>query len=150
MEQRGIALMYLLDTNVISELRKVKQGKADPQVVQWASQQNTANLYISVISILEIEQGILKIERHDPVQGKHLRQWLEQQVLPSFAERVLNLDIKSARQCAALHVPNPTSYRDAMIAAIAITHHLNIVTRNTADFKALGVVLVNPWLPPET
>ena len=137
--------MYLLDTNVLSELRKAAHGKANPQVVHWASQQNTAHLYTSVITILELEQGILQIERRDTQQGKPLRHWLEQQVLPSFAGRILSLDIKAARQCTALHVPNPVSYRDAMIAAIALANKFTMVTRNTEDFKATGVTLINPW-----
>lgn len=138
--------MYLLDTNVISELRKAKHNKADPNVIAWASRQNTAALYISVITVLELEQGILKLERHDQAQGQLLRQWLEQQVLTSFEHRILSLDTPAARQCAALHVPNPVSYRDAMIAAIALSNQLTVVSRNTDDFVATGVAFVNPWL----
>ena len=103
------------------------------------------SLYVSAISVLELELGILLIERRDRRQGAALRVWTEEHVLPTFAGRVLGIDTAVARQCAALHVPNPRSDRDALIAATALVHGMTIVTRNAKDFQELGVGLVNPW-----
>lgn len=137
--------MYLLDTNVISELRKAN-GKADTQVLKWARSIATPQLYLSAISALELEIGVLRIERRDPVQGALLRTWLEEQVLKAFADRILPVDLPVARRCAQLHVPDPVSERDALIAATALVHGLILVTRNTVDFKTTGGVLLNPWI----
>lgn len=137
--------MYLLDTNVVSELRKAKTGKADLQVIAWAQNVLPNSLFLSAISVLELETGILLIERRDAAQGKMLRQWLETQVLPTFAERILPVDTIVARQCATLHVPDPRSDRDALIAATALVHGMTVVTRNVDDFKPTGVALLNPW-----
>ena len=137
--------MLLLDTNVISELRKVKNGKADPQFTRWAAQLQLNQLYISAITVMELELGILQIERRDVRQGQILRQWFEHQILPSFESRMLSVDRKVALTCARLHVPDPRAERDALIAATAITHGMTVVTRNIADFKATGVGLFNPW-----
>ncbi|HRJ53918.1 MAG TPA: type II toxin-antitoxin system VapC family toxin [Candidatus Thiothrix moscowensis] len=138
--------MYVLDTNVVSELRKAKTGKADPHVVAWAQSVPATSLFVSAISILELETGILLLERRDATQGAMLRQWLETQVLPSFAERVLAVDTAVAWQCASLHVPDPRSDRDALIAASAMAHGMAVVTRNVEDFKPTGVEIVNPWV----
>ncbi|EIJ35121.1 type II toxin-antitoxin system VapC family toxin [Thiothrix nivea] len=137
--------MYLLDTNVVSELRKTKTGKADPNVVAWAHSVSPASLFISAITVLELETGILLVERCDERQGKTLRQWLENQVLPAFGERILAVDTAVARQCASLHVPDPCSDRDALIAATALVHGMTVVTRNVDDFTPTVVVLLNPW-----
>ncbi|HAS50498.1 MAG TPA: VapC toxin family PIN domain ribonuclease [Gammaproteobacteria bacterium] len=137
--------MYLLDTNVVSELRKANSGKADTQVIRWASSVVTPQLYLSAISVLELEIGILRIERRDPTQGAVLRAWLEGQVLIAFAERILPVDLPVARRCAQLHIPDPAAEREALIAATALTHGLILVTRNIADFKATGAALLNPW-----
>lgn len=139
--------MLLLDTNVVSELRKIKSGKADPIFSQWAIAQDTNQLYISVITILEIEMGVLQIERRDQQQGKMLRHWLEQQVMPAFDQRVLDIDTTVALRCAQLHIPDPRAERDALIAATALVHGMTIITRNIADFKEIGVQLINPWQP---
>ncbi|MEZ5448932.1 MAG: type II toxin-antitoxin system VapC family toxin [Thiolinea sp.] len=120
--------MYLLDTNVVSELRKAKNGKADPNVVAWANSVSPASLFISAITVLELKTGILLVERRDEKQGKALRQWLENQVLPAFEERILAVDTAVARQCASLHVPDPRSDRDALIAATALVHGMTVVT----------------------
>lgn len=135
--------MYILDTNVVSELRKARN--AHPNVKKWAQALPAANLYVSAISILELELGILLIERRDQKQGPVLRVWMEEHVLPTFAGRVLGIDMVVARKCAALHVPNPGSDRDALIAATALVHGMTIATRNVKDFQELGVGLVNPW-----
>jgi len=138
--------MYLLDTNVVSELRKSTSGKANLNVVQWASSEDTETLFISVITVLELEMGILSMERRDQQQGLMLRSWLEDQVLPSFEGRILPIDIAIARKCAELHVPDKRAERDAMIAATAVIHRMGVVTRNVADFDLAGVEVINPWL----
>ena len=137
--------MYLLDTNVISELRKTGSGKADKNVVAWANNVSATRLFLSVISILELETGILLVERRDPTQGAVLRAWLNSHVLPAFFDRVLVVDTPVAQRCAKLHVPDPRSDRDALIAATALVHDMVVVTRNTDDFTATGVDLLNPW-----
>ena len=139
--------MYLLDTNVISELRKASTGKADRHVIAWASSVPAQSMFLSAVCILEMEMGTLQMERRDPRQGAVLRSWLEDYVLPNFDGRVLVVDIPVALKSAALHVPNPRSYRDALIAATAMVHGMIVVTRNVADFEPTGVALLNPWLP---
>jgi predicted nucleic acid-binding protein len=137
--------MYLLDTNVISELRKAKSGKADKNVVAWSSDIPVSNLFLSVITVLEIETGILQVERRDISQSLILRTWLDTHVLPAFSERILPLDVSVAQRCAKLHVPDPRSDRDAIIAATALIHGMHVVTRNVADFDKTGVDTINPW-----
>lgn len=137
--------MYLLDTNVVSELRKAKSGKADAKVIAWAGGVSASSLFLSVITILELETGILLIERRDPAQGRVLRGWLEGHVLPAFIGRILPVDVPVAQCCAKLHVPDPRSDRDALIAATALVHGMTVITRNIADFQATGVELLNPW-----
>ncbi len=140
--------MYILDTNVISELRKAK--KAHPNVKKWAERVSAASLYISVISVLELEIGILLVDRRDKdrrdnQQGAILRAWMDRHVLPTFSGRILAIDTDVARRCATLHVPNPRSDRDALIAATALVHGLTVATRNVADFEPTGVGILNPW-----
>lgn len=137
--------MYLLDTNVVSELRKAKSGKIDPTVLTWANQVSAASLFLSVITILELETGVLLVERRDPKQGMVLRSWLDHHVLPTFSERVLPVDTAIAQCCAGLHVPDPRSDRDALVAATALVHGMAVVTRNTGDFSSAGVEILNPW-----
>jgi len=142
--------MYLLDTNVISELRKAR--KTHPNVKKWAEPLPTSSLCISVISLLELEIGILLIgqrgkDRRDKEQGAILRAWMDGHVLPAFSGRILAIDTAVAQRCATLHVPNPRSDRDALIAATALVHGLTVVTRNTADFERTGVPVLNPWGP---
>lgn len=135
--------MYILDTNVVSELRKAK--KADRGVISWIRSVHAESLYLSAISILELEIGILLIERRDRKQGAILRAWLERNVLPAFAGRILAIDAVIAQRCAPLHVPNPQSDRDALIAATALVHGMTVATRNVNDFRRMGVPLINPW-----
>lgn len=137
--------MYLLDTNVISELRKSGSGKANQNVLAWAGSVSTASLFLSVITVLELETGILLVERKDPEQGAVLRSWLNTHVLPAFSRRILPVDTAVAQSCAKLHVPDPRPDRDALIAATALVHGLTVVTRNTTAFFASGVELLNPW-----
>ncbi len=140
--------MYLLDTNVISELRKAKSGKADKNVVAWANGVSASGLFLSVITILEIETGMLLVERRDAAQGAILRSWINAHVLPAFSDRIIAVDTAVAQCCAKLHVPDPRSDRDAIIAATAIVHGMIVVTRNVEDFKPTGVDLFNPWILP--
>lgn len=142
-------MMFILDTNVVSELRKVRLGKADANVAAWAENANAADLFVSAISILELELGVLSVERKDATQGAMLRAWLEQQVLPEFDGRILSIDTIVAQNCARLHVPNKRSERDALIAATALVHGMTVVTRNVADFSPTGVTVLNPWESPQ-
>ena len=137
--------MYLLDTNVISELRKLGDGRCDPNVERWIDGVAANELYLSVMSIMELELGILRLERRDPKQAGMLREWMQDHVEPAFAQSILPLTIAVASRCARLHVPNPRSERDAWIAATALVHDLIVVTRNIGDFAETGVSLINPW-----
>ena len=137
--------MYLLDTNVVSELRKVRAGRADPNVAIWAEQVEAETLFLSAITVMELDVGVMRIERRDSVQGSVLRNWLENYVLPEFSKRVLSVDLAVARRCAQLHVPDPGSERDTLIAATGLVHGLTFVTRNTNDFRHSGVSLLDPW-----
>ena len=138
--------MYLLDTNVVSELRKAKSGKSDKNVKIWAESVPSASLFLSSITVLELETGILQLERRDATQGAMLRAWLDNHVLPAFSGRILAIDVAVAQQCAKLHVPDPRSDRDALIAATALVHRMTVVTRNVADFENTGVEILNPWV----
>ncbi|MDY4284896.1 type II toxin-antitoxin system VapC family toxin [Xanthomonas sp. LF06-19] len=139
--------MYVLDTNVLSELRKVRLGRADANVAAWAESVDAADLFISAITVMELELGVLSIERKDATQGAMLRSWLEQHVLPEFSGRTLPIDTAVAQRCARLHVPDKRSERDALIAATALVHGMAVVTRNVSDFEPTGVPIVNAWEP---
>ena len=138
-------MMYLLDTNVVSELRKVRLGTADVQVAAWSQSVDAADLYVSAITVMELELGVLSMERKDPARGAALRAWLDRRVLPEFSGRILAVDTAVAQRCARLHVPDRRSERDALIAATALVHGMAVVTRNVADFQLTGVTLINPW-----
>lgn len=137
--------MFLVDTNVISEMRRAE--RADLNVREWIQAGNPDVLYCSSISILELKIGALRALRKDPPKGLILQEWLETKVLPSFSGKVIAVDLDGALRCAALHVPDPKSDRDAYIAATALVHNLTVVTRNTKDFEGTGVKLFNPWIP---
>lgn len=137
--------MFLLDTNVISELRKSRTKHIDPRVQHWAEKQSTESLFVSVINILELELGVLLAERRDKPTGKILRRWLEEKVMTAFEGRILDLNEPIARKCAALHVPDPAPDRDSLIAATALHHRLTVVTRDTEPFERCKVPLLNPW-----
>ncbi len=137
--------MFLLDTNVISELRKTRTGNANANVVAWARGVPDARLFLPAVVVHELELGVLRLERRDTLQGAILRAWLEGHVLPIFADRILPLDAAVARRSAALHAPDPKPYRDAFIAATALVHGMTLVTRNISDFRGTGVSLINPW-----
>jgi predicted nucleic acid-binding protein len=138
-------MMFILDTNVVSELRKVRLGKADRNLAAWAENVDAADLFVSAITIMELELGVLSIERKDATQGILLRSWLEQHVLPEFSRRTLPVDSAVAQRCARLHVPDKRGERDALIAATALVHGMTVVTRNVADFRPTGVPLIDPW-----
>lgn len=135
--------MFVLDTNVVSELRK--PDRANAQVASWAAAIAAGELYLSAMSVLELELGILRMERKDRRQGAQLREWMEGQVLTEFAGRILPVDAAVARRGAALHVPDPMPERDAIIAATALVHGMTLVTRNVRDFQRTGVTTLDPW-----
>jgi toxin FitB len=138
--------MFLLDTTVVSELRKVRAGKADRGVAEWAATAPAGHLFVSSITIHELEHGVLLAERADPDKGALLRSWLDHSVTAAFAKRVLGVDEPVARRAAALHVPDPAPYRDAFIAATALVHRMAVVTRNARDFERFeGLDVLNPW-----
>jgi toxin FitB len=135
--------MYLLDTNVVSELRRGK--RADAKVATWSRAVHPADLFLSVVTILEVERGILLVERRDKKQGALLRAWLNERVMPQFDGRILAVDTAIAQKCAALQIPNPRPHLDALIAATAIVHQLKLATRNIRDFEDIDLDVVNPW-----
>ena len=135
--------MYLLDTHVLSQLRPGKPQTSRP-VMDWAAGVPLAAQYVSVISWMELDVGILRLERRTPTQGQALRGWLNQ-AQHLFDRRTLAVDAAVAMRCARLHVPHPARPHDALIAATALAHGLTLVTRNTADFARMGVSLLNPW-----
>ena len=138
-------MMFVLDTNVVSELRKVQIGNSDLNLAAWAQSVDAADLFVSAITLMELELGVLSIERKDASQGAMLRSWLEQHVLPEFSRRTLPIDTAVALRCARLHVPDKRGERDALIAATALVHGMTLVTRNVDDFKPTGVTILNPW-----
>ena len=137
--------MYILDINVVSELRKIHAGKADEHVSAWTQSVNLNDLYLSVITVQELEIGVCLIERRDSAQGKAFRAWFNQQVLPTFAGWILPIDTAVALRSAKLHVPNPQTIRDGLIVATALVHGMTVVTRNIADLQSTRVSLLNPW-----
>jgi predicted nucleic acid-binding protein len=139
-------LTYLLDTNVVSELRKIGDGKADANVVAWVSREDATSFFLSAITILELERGILGVQRRDARQGARLRTWLDSHVRPEFAGRSIAVDDVVATRCAHLHIPDRRNEVDALIAATALVHGLTVVTRNVKDFEGTGAIIVDPWL----
>ena len=135
--------MFILDTNVVSEMRRL--DKANPQVVAWASSTPLSQMFIATVTVMELELGILLMERKDRDQGLILRTWFDRQVRPRFEGRVFDYTMPVALCCASLHVPDPLNDRDAIIAATAIVHGMTVVTRNTKDFRRTGAALLNPW-----
>lgn len=134
--------MYLLDTNIISEFQK---SKPNAGVLRWVAEHDESELYLSVITVMEIEIGVRRLERRDAERANRLQRWLDGAVLDAFQGRILPIDLEAARRCVLNHVPDPAPERDALIAATASTHGLTIVTRNTKDFRRLGVPVLNPF-----
>ncbi|MFT2214542.1 type II toxin-antitoxin system VapC family toxin [Rhizobium giardinii] len=139
-------MTYLLDTNVVSELRKIGDGKADANVVAWVGREDSTAFFLSAITILELELGILGVQRRDARQGARLRTWLDNHVRPEFAGRILSIDDAVATRCAHLLIPDRRNEVDALIAATALVHELTVVTRNVKDFEGTGAIIVDPWL----
>ena len=136
-------MKYLLDTNVIYEMRKVQ--RAHPSVRRWAGSVDAREMYLSVITVFESEMGILQLARKDKRQAQILHSWLHTRILPALADRILPMDASMALIGARFHVPNPCSLRDSFIAAAALVHGMTVVTRNVADFEPTGVAVLNPW-----
>jgi predicted nucleic acid-binding protein len=137
--------MFLLDTNVVSEMRRLETGKGDLQVREWLDTVNADSLYLSVISVFEMEAGHLSMLRKDVAQARPLGVWLYERVLPEFGHRMLSIDREVALVCAALHIPDPKPYRDSLIGATSLVHGMTVVTRNVKDFVPMGVKVLNPW-----
>ena len=137
--------MYLLDTDVLLELRKAPTGQAHANVILWAESVASQSLSISIITVLEIEKSILKLEQQSADQASDLRFWLDDHVLPAFHDRILAFDVPIAKHCAQLQRLNPCSERDAIILATALVHELTLVSRSTENFNLLGLKLINPW-----
>lgn len=135
--------MFLLDTNVISELRHGKPMQ-NAQVLAWAKGQIFDRFFLSSITILELEKGVQALEHKQPPQGQALRRWLDG-VTDAFDGRTIPFSASMAKRCAGLHFPNAIAERDAMIAATALEHRFTVVTRNIKDFQNTGVPLLNPW-----
>ena len=138
--------MYVLDTNIVSELRKAASGRANAGVTDWANSVPATLMFMSVISLHELEHGVLLAERRDAAKAAMLRTWLDKSVNPAFADRLLPITVDIARQSAALHVPDPAPFRDALIAATALHHDMTVITRNTSDFtRFTNLTVTNPW-----
>ena len=142
--------MYLLDTNVLSEMRKASRtkpssAKMDRRVEKWVNNVSADQLYLSVVSILELERGFHLLKQKDPAQAEVIRAWVRSRVLPGFDGRILVVDLAIAQRCAALLLPSPIEYRDSLIAATALVHEMTVVTRNVCHFERTGAALLNPW-----
>lgn len=137
-------IAYLLDTNVVSEMRKSPR-KADRNFVRWAHGLEASRCFVSAVSILELERGVLLKERSDAEQGASLRKWLDGEVIPTFGKNILPVTVPVAKKAASFHVPNPAPYNDALIGATALNGGYTLVTRNTKDFERFGVACINPW-----
>lgn len=137
--------MFILDTNVVSEMRKIRSGRADKGVARWADSIDSVDLYLSAVTVQELEIGVLLAERRDPPKGALFRTWLDSHVLPAFAGRILPVDMAVAQRSAALHVPDPRPVIDSLIAATGLVHGMTVVTRNLVDFQSSGVSILNPW-----
>lgn len=138
--------MYLLDTNVISEFRLLKDRRGNAEVAAWANQHDPETFYISAIAVMELEIGIRRMEWRDAVQGRTLRDWMNGAILPRYGSRIIPVDDRIASLAASLHVPDPAPFADSLIAATAIIHGFTVVTRNARDFQFPGVVVMDPWV----
>jgi len=134
--------VYLLDTNVVSELRRGRRG--DRGVRDWFDSIPTEEMHLSVITDLELEIGVLGMERRDREQGMRFRSWLTA-IRSEFGPRLLPVHVEDARLAAALHVPDRRPYADALIAATALRRGLTMVTRNERDFRVQGLRVLNPF-----
>ncbi|ATY31445.1 type II toxin-antitoxin system VapC family toxin [Sphingomonas psychrotolerans] len=133
--------MYLLDTPIVFELRRARAGEADPGLAAWAASVARERLFLSAISLVELEATIERTTRHDKTAGAALRSWLDVQLLPAFEGHILALDAAVARRRGQLALVDT---RDALFAATALEHGLTLVTRNLAAFKGTRVKLFDP------
>ena len=140
--------MFLLDTNIISESRKLGTPRVDPRAARWFAQVDVETSFVSAMTIFELERGVQHMERRDAKQGSVLRRWLDDQIMTTYERRILPLSREVALICAGLHIPDPKSERDAWIAATAIDAELTLVSRNVGDFAGMGVKLINPFEEP--
>lgn len=140
--------MYLIDTSIVSELRRVAAGHGSPRVAEWQARCRPGDCFLSVVTLMELEIGVLRAERRDARRGRLLRRWLDEALQPAFAQRVLDVDRRVAERAAHLHVPDPRPANDALIAATALVHGLVVVTRNIRDFAGTGALLLDPWQSP--
>jgi predicted nucleic acid-binding protein len=141
--------VYLIDTNVVSEMKRISAGHGNAQVTQWLGQVEDSVLFLSAITVLELELGCLLMERRDSSQGAVLRRWLRS-LLARYHDRIVAVDSAVATRAAALHVPDPRESHDALIAATALTHRYAVVTRNVGDFLMEGLEVINPWTAGRT
>lgn len=138
-------LMYLLDTNIVSESRKLGTSRIDPHAAIWLSEIDAETTFVSAMTIFELEIGVQRMERRDAKQGAALRRWFQDQIMTIYEHRTLPLTRAVALICAGLHIPDSKSERDAWIAATALDAKLTLVSRNVADFANMGVGLFNPF-----
>lgn len=141
-------MSFLLDTNVVSRLRQNRP--VNQPALAWAATNPRSAMFVSVVTVMEIEVGVLRLERRDARQGRALRRWLENSVLEAFDGRILGVDTAVARRAAALQVPDPAPVADSLIAATALEHALTVVTHNVRDFTFPGVQLYDPWRESKT
>ncbi|MDO4879297.1 MAG: type II toxin-antitoxin system VapC family toxin [Neisseria sp.] len=137
--------MYLLDTNIISEMRKIAKGKGNSNVAAWLERTDQTGLYTSAVVIMELERGVLGMERKDPIQGAALRAWKTAVTERFFKGRILPIDAATAEICARLHIPDRSPENDVWIAATAKQHGLILATRNVKDMEQTGVKLFDPF-----
>lgn len=137
--------MFLLDTNIISETRKLGTSRVDPHAARWFTRVDVETSFVSAMTIFELERGVRQMERRDATQGSELRRWLDDQIMTTYEHRTLPLSREVALICAGLHIPDPKSERDAWIAATAIEADLTLASRNVGDFANMGVRLINPF-----
>jgi predicted nucleic acid-binding protein len=138
--------MYLLDTNVISELRKIPVNRADRTVLAWATEERLGSCWLSVITLTEVERGVLLVGRKDPVQAHRIAAWLHQSLEVRFDARILPVTRSLALAAPTCQVPNPMQTEDALLAGTASIAGFTLVTRNTAHFSRTSVKVLNPWL----
>lgn len=135
--------MHLLDTDVVFELRNAKAGASDPGLAAWAARATRSSLFISALTLLELESAVLRTERKDKAKAATLRDWLDSRVVPAFEGRILAVDAAIVRRRG--HVPLADG-RDALLAATALEHGLTLATREPAAFaKVPRLKVFNPW-----
>ena len=132
--------MFLLDTDVLSALRRRERN---PQVARWVENQRTVDLHISVVTVGEIERGIAQQQRDNPPFARRLALWLNR-ILSSYGDRILPVDIATARRWGQLTATIGHDSADLLIAATAMEHGFTVVTRNIRDFEPTGVAVLNP------